>query len=279
MDSKNITLDILRKYDTRAKKRFGQNFLIDDYILEEIVNNSDITKEDIVIEIGPGLGNLTHYILEKASKVIAFEIDEMMIEILRDRFKDVDNLQVINEDILKVKLKDYVSKDQKIKVIANLPYYITTPILFNLFEQSNNISEIVVMVQKEVAQRIVAQPKSKEYGVLTIGANYHSIPNIIIDVPKESFIPSPNVNSAVLKMMVKRRYEVSNEKLFFEFVKKSFSQRRKKVINSLESTGFNNMSKDEINKLLENNDIGSNARAEEISIEKYVTIINSIAQK
>ncbi len=278
------TKSIMKKFNIIANKRYGQNFLIDDNILENIISASDITDEDLVIEIGPGLGNLTEYILSKAKYAILVEIDPKMISVLEDRFKSFNNYLLINEDILKVNIDELVEKIEivnnfkfrNVKVVANLPYYITTPIIFKLLEEENSISDITVMVQKEVAQRMTAKPKSKEFGILTLMVEYFSNANIEIIVPNSSFIPEPGVESAVINLKKIRKYEVSNEKLFFELIHKSFAQRRKKMINSLYATNFNNMSKQEIEELFTRCDLNLNTRAEELTIEEFIKIVNNI---
>ncbi len=284
MNTLSKTKSIMNKYNIVANKRYGQNFLIDDNVLENIVNSADVTKEDLVIEIGPGLGNLTQYLLEAAKYVVLIEIDPKMISVLNDRLSNVNNYSLLNEDILKVDIdklvEDIKNKEninfRKVKVVANLPYYITTPILFKLLEAEDTISDITVMVQKEVAERMVASPKSKEYGILTLMVDYFSSANIQIIVPNSSFIPEPGVVSAVINLNKKRKYEVKNEKLFFELIHKAFAQRRKKMINSLVSTGFNNMSKGEIEELFLKCELDFNTRAEELSIDEFIKIINNI---
>lgn len=278
------TKNIMSKYNIRANKKYGQNFLIDDSILEKIVSESDISKKDLVIEIGPGLGNLTEYLLNASKYVILVEIDTKMIEVLTDRFKDYSNYMLINEDILKVNIDELVKKVEKennmsfdnIKVVANLPYYITTPIIFKLLEDENSISSITVMVQKEVAQRMVASPKSKDFGILTLMVKYFSDADIKITVPNSSFIPEPGVTSAVIRLDKQSKYNVKNEKLLFELIHKSFAQRRKKMTNSLVATKFNNMEKTEIEELFKKCDIDLNTRAEELDINEYIKIIDNI---
>ena len=278
------TRKIMKKFNIVANKRYGQNFLIDDNILEEIVNSADITKDDLVIEIGPGLGNLTEYILSRAKYAILVEIDLKMIKVLKDRFKDRKNYILINDDILKVNIDKLVeeikSKNdlsfRSVKVVANLPYYITTPIIFKLLEDENSISDITVMVQKEVAQRMVAKPKSKDFGILTLMVDYFSNANIIVLVPNSSFIPEPGVMSAVINLKKNRKYSVKNEKMFFELIHKAFAQRRKKMINSLSSTNFNNMTKQELEDLFKRCNFGFNTRAEELTIEEFIELVNNI---
>lgn len=279
MSLKNKTYEILEKYNARAKKQFGQNFLIDENILNNIVEKSDINIDDLVIEIGPGIGSLTEKLIETGAKVISFEIDRDMGEILQDRFKQEVKFKLVMEDILKADINKYIDESNvvgKVKVVANLPYYITTPIIFSLLENVDRAEEIIVMVQNEVADRITSKEKKKDYGVLTVNVNYYGIPEKLFEVPRESFIPSPNVTSAVIKITRKKRYEVKDEKMFFSFIKAAFSQRRKKVLNALAGSNFNNLSKEEISNILINNNIGENVRAEEIPVEKFVDIVNSI---
>lgn len=280
----NITKKIMNKYNIKANKRFGQNFLIDDNILENIIISSDISKEDLVIEIGPGLGNLSEYILNNSKFAILIEIDKNMEKILNDRLEKYNNYILINDDILKIDIDKLIEKIElknntkykNVKVVANLPYYITTPIIFKLLQDSNRITDITVMVQKEVAERMVAKQKSKAYGILTIMVEYLSDASIEIIVPNTSFIPAPDVTSAVIKLIKNKKYSVNNEELFFKLIHNAFAQRRKKLSNSLESTHFMNMNKSEIEELLIKNNINLNTRAEELNINDYINIINSL---
>ena len=284
MNTLNKTKSIMNRFDIRANKRYGQNFLVDDNILEQIVRASGVTKEDLVIEIGPGLGNLTEYLLDNAKYALLVEIDPKMIAVIQDRFKDRTNYTLLNEDILKVNIDSVVKEIQQenniefssVKVVANLPYYITTPIIFKLLEDENTISDITVMVQKEVASRMVAEPKSKEFGILTLMVRYFSNASIEIEVPNSSFIPSPDVTSAVITLKKERKYSVKNEKIFFELIHKAFAQRRKKMINSLEASKFNQMSKSDIEELFNRCNIDFNTRAEQLDIDDFVNIANSI---
>ena len=284
MNTLSKTRSIMNKFNIVANKRYGQNFLIDDNILQGIISSADITDEDLVIEIGPGLGNLTEYILNTAKYGLLVEIDPKMIAVLEDRFKDKNNYTLLNEDILKVDIDNLVEKIKtennmefkSVKVVANLPYYITTPIIFQLLEDSNCIESITVMVQKEVAERMTADSHSKEYGILTIMVDYFSNANIDIIVPNSSFIPEPGVTSAVITLKKNRKYKVNNEKVFFELVHKAFAQRRKKMTNSLSSNNFNNMSKQEIEDLFTNCNLKLTTRAEELETTDFVKIANSI---
>lgn len=279
-----ITKQIMSQNQIYAKKAYGQNFLIDDNVLEEIVNAANITDEDLVIEIGPGLGNLTHYILNKGANVLAFEIDKDVIEILNKRFENqMERLKIVNQDILDVDITEYMGEYQNVKIIANLPYYITTPIIFKLFEYKDKIDEIVIMVQKEVADRILSKPKSKEYSVLTITTNYLCDTSRVVDVPNSSFIPSPNVNSSVIKLKINKNkvknYGILDEKTFKSTVKAAFFARRKKMLNSIILSGAFQISKSELEEIFNSHNISLNSRAEEISIEDYALISNAIHKK
>lgn len=284
MNTLNKTKMILNKYDIKANKRFGQNFLIDDNILENIVEVSNISKSDLVIEIGPGLGNLTEYIIDRAGYTLLVEIDSKMIQILNDRFKNKENYILLNDDILKINLDEKIKEIEKelniefdkIKVVANLPYYITTPILFKLLQDESRIDSITVMVQKEVAQRMVAHSKTKDYGILTLMVKYLSDSNIEFIVPRESFIPAPNVTSAIISLRKNKKYSVTNEKLFFELIHKSFAKRRKTMINSLYLSNFNGMDKEILNDIFNKVGIEKNVRAEELEIDDYIKITDAI---
>lgn len=281
MNTLEVTKKIMKTNSIFAKKSFGQNFLVDDNILQGIVESANLTEDDIVIEIGPGLGNLTHYILDKKAKVIAFEIDNDMVDILNQRFNN-NNLEIVNKDILKVDMNQYIM-NEKVKVIANLPYYITSPIIFKLLEYRKNIESITIMIQKEVAERIIAMPHSKDYGVLTITTNYVSDVKKILNVPNTSFIPAPNVTSAVIQITPNEQKEMAlglkDEAVFKDLVKKSFSARRKKLSNSLCNSGMKNMSKQDIDNMIKQIGLNENCRAEELSIEEYAKMSNIIAER
>lgn len=279
-----ITKQIMGENKIYAKKSYGQNFLVDDNVLAEIVKSTHIEKEDLVIEIGPGLGNLTHYILSTGAKVLAFEIDKDVIEILDKRFESQkDRLTVINEDILLSDLTKYVNGYKSVKIIANLPYYITTPIIFKLFEYKDIIDEIIVMVQKEVADRILSEPKSKDYSVLTVMTNYLCDTSRVVDVPNTSFIPPPNVNSSVIKLKINidkaKEFGILDEDIFKKTVKAAFFARRKKIINSIELSNMFNITKSELEEIFLGLELSLNSRAEEICIENYVLISNEIYKR
>lgn len=282
MNTLEITKNIMRSNKIFAKKGFGQNFLVDDNVLSNIVDMSNVSSDDLIIEIGPGLGNLTEYLLNTGAEVLCYEIDKDMIDILNVRFKEVEALTIKNEDILKANLEQILKDTNKnIKVIANLPYYITTPIIFKLLEYKDRITSITIMVQKEVADRIVAKPHSKNYGVLTINVNYVADVIKLFDVPNTSFIPSPNVTSSVVKIMPNKAKEqklnILDQKTFSDLVKCAFLARRKKLANSIANSKL--LEKEEIEKIIEKLGFDMNCRAEELSIEQYVKLSNEIYAK
>ena len=279
------TKEILRKYDIKAKKRFGQNFLIDDNILSNIVNVANLSSNDLIIEIGPGLGNLTEYLLQTDSYCLLIEIDKNMIDILNDRFElKKEKYTLINNDVLELNLDEIVEdlekklnkKFEKVKVVANLPYYITTPIIFKLLQDSKKINDIIVMVQKEVAERMVAKNNTKDYGILTLMIEYMGIGKIEFIVDKNSFIPAPDVTSTVISIHKQKRFNVCDEKLLFNLIHLSFANRRKKIINSLQMNNFNNMTKKELESVFTALKIDFNVRAEQLPLESYIKIIEYI---
>lgn len=273
------TMFILKKYNISANKSLGQNFLINDEVINEIIDSADIGKEDLVIEIGPGLGTLTNKLLEAAKKVIAIELDKRMITILNDRFSLYNNFKLINEDVLKVNLKELINiegKDIKsVKVVANLPYYITTPIVMKLLEDRLDIESITVMVQKEVAKRLVALPGDKLSGAITYAVNFYCKPEEIIEVPNSSFIPEPEVESEVIKLNLRKEppVELKNEELFFKLIKASFMQRRKTLINGISNSGI--MSKEDIKGLLEKVGLNEKVRGEDLSMQDFANLANN----
>ena len=265
---------LLNQYGLRANKKLGQNFLINEQIIDEIIEKSQITQEDTVLEIGPGLGSLTKELLSNAKRVIAVELDENMVKILGNRFNN-ENLEIINEDILKINLNEITKKYGKIKVVANLPYYITTPIVMKLLEEEYQIESITVMVQKEVGERLCAVPGSRDFGAVTLGVNYYSSAKIIIDVPKDNFLPVPEVDSCVIKLDILEAppVELKDKKRFFRLIKAAFSQRRKTINNSLASGEF---SKEEILNTLEKLKLDPKLRAENLSIQDFANITNEL---
>ena len=274
---------ILKKYNIKANKKLGQNFLVNDEIIEKIISASQINKEDLVIEIGPGLGTLTSKLLENAGKVIAIELDTNMIKILRDRFNLYDNFILLNEDVLKVDLKElitkYSNKERKVKVVANLPYYITTPIIMKLLEDKINIDSITVMVQKEVADRITAIPGDKLSGVITYSVNYYAEANNIAFVDKNSFMPVPEVDSEVIKLKIrnKSQVDVENEELFFKIIKASFMQRRKTLVNGLINSGIIT-DKNDIKNIFEEIGLNLEIRGEKLTIQQFAELSNLIGK-
>ncbi len=277
MDLREETIAILNKYGLRANKKLGQNFLINESIIYDIVKKANVTKEDVVIEIGPGLGSLTKELINNAKKVIAIELDPNMIDILKSRFGIFDNFEVIYGDVLKIDLEELIKGYDSVKVVANLPYYITTPIIMKLLEDRLKIKSITVMVQKEVGERICATYKDKEYGAITVSVQYYSEPQIIIDVPKENFLPAPEVDSCVIRLDMRKKPPVflKDEKLFFRLVKGAFTQRRKTINNSLTCSG---KSKEEIMAALDKLGIDSKLRAENLSIQQYADIANTLVE-
>lgn len=278
----NKTKFILKKYNISANKSLGQNFLINDSVVNKIVESAEITKNDLVIEIGPGLGNLTEFLLEKAGKVIAIELDQRMLEILNDRFSLYDNFEIINEDVLKVNLNELISKNKNseiknAKIVANLPYYITTPIIMKLLEEKLDIETITVMVQKEVADRLIAIPGEKLSGAITYSVYYYATSENVTIVENNSFIPEPEVDSEVIKLSIRKNppVELLDENQFFKTVKASFMQRRKTLINALVNGGILK-SKQDAKKLFDDLNMNYNTRGESLSIEKFAEISNYI---
>ena len=273
---------IMKKYHIKANKNLGQNFLIDEQVIEKIVNASEITKEDCVIEIGPGLGTLTKELLEKAGKVISIELDKKMITILKDRFALYDNFELINNDVLQVDLKNIILTEKEkglknVKVVANLPYYITTPIIMKLLEEKLDLESITVMVQKEVADRLIAIPSDKETGAITYSVYYYAKGEEILEVPKESFIPEPEVTSKVIKLNIRKEapVKVKSPEVMFRIIKCAFMQRRKTLLNALVNTKVF-LNKDEGIKILKKIGLREDVRAEKLKIEDFAKIADSI---
>ena len=282
----NETKFILNKYGIHANKSLGQNFLINNEVVSTIIESADISNKDLVIEIGPGLGTLTSRLLEKAGKVICVELDDRMISILEDRFKLYNNFELIHNDVLKVDLNKIIEENLKnsnlktAKIVANLPYYITTPIIMKLLEEKLNIETITVMIQKEVADRLVALPGTKNAGAITYSVYYYADASKIIDVEKNSFIPEPNVTSTVIQLKIRKEslLQVENEELMFKIIKQAFMQRRKTLVNALSNLAiFNN--KEEIIQLLKELNINEKVRGEALTIEQYAKITNRVLKK
>ncbi len=281
------TAEIIRKYGFNFQKKFGQNFLIDANILEKIVNSAEITKEDCVIEIGPGIGTMTQYLAEHAGWVVAVEIDKNLIPILKETLSEYDNVTIINEDILKVdigKLAQEKNEGRPIKVVANLPYYITTPIIMGLFESHVPLSSITVMVQKEVADRMQVGPGTKDYGALSLAVQYYARPEIIVNVPPTCFMPRPNVGSAVIRLI---RFEeppvqVESEKKLFSIIKAAFNQRRKTLANALVNSSSLvdkkgnalKVTRQEVYGVLDKMGISQTIRGEALTLEEFAELSN-----
>lgn len=282
MNLLNETKFIMKKYNITANKSLGQNFLIDKNAVDEIILNSNISSSDLVIEIGPGLGTLTSSLLENAGKVIAIELDTKVLDILNDRFKLYNNFELINNDVLKVDLNTLIKDNlngniTKCKVVANLPYYITTPIILKLLENNLPLESITVMVQKEVAERLTALPGTKDSGSITHSIYYYTEPSLILNVPRDSFMPAPEVDSAVIKLELLKapRVEVTNKKLFFEVIKAAFSLKRKTLVNCfMNSKLFKN--KQEIEEILTSLNIDLQIRGEKLTIQDFANIANEL---
>lgn len=278
------TIEVLQKYDFVFQKRFGQNFLIDTHVLEKIIAASEITKDDFVLEIGPGIGTMTQYLAEAAREVVAVEIDHTLIPILQDTLKDWDNVSVINDDILKVDIRKLALEKnggRAIKVVANLPYYITTPIIMGLFEKQVPIDSITIMVQKEVADRMQVGPGTKDYGALSLAVQYYARPEIVANVPPNCFMPRPKVGSAVIRL---ERYEkppvdVKDEKLMFRIIRASFNQRRKTLVNGLKNSQELSYSREEIEEVLSVCEIPLNIRGEALTLDEFARLSNTFYER
>lgn len=278
----SVIRGIKNRYGFQFSKSLGQNFLTDKGVIDGIVDGADITKEDLVIEIGPGIGVLTSAVAEKAGKVIAIEIDTNLMKILEDTLAEFDNIKVINENILKLDLGGLIKEESEgfrsVKVIGNLPYYITTAIIMKLLEDRLPIESITIMMQKEVADRIKSEPGSRIYGAISVAVQYYCEVNVVEDVPKECFMPMPKVDSTVLRLDIRKERPVDllDEKMFFRCIKAGFGQRRKTLLNSLTGTGFD---KGIISKCLETVGIDSRRRAETLSISDFAAVANELVKE
>lgn len=280
---------ILHKYKIQANKSLGQNFLVNDNVIDEIIRSSNIDKQDLIIEIGPGLGVLTNRLLQESNNVVAVELDKRMVNILKDRFaqnindKAESKLEIINEDILKINLNQLIAEKRKnqeikqVKIVANLPYYISTPIIMKLLENRLDIDEIIVMVQKEVAERLTAKTGTRLAGAITYAVEYYSEATSLIKVPKESFVPSPKVESEVIKLKVRKneKIHVENEKLLFNIISKSFMQRRKTLSNALLNNNIMK-NKDDVKKMWTELGMDENIRGESLTLEQFGKIADYI---
>lgn len=277
------TIEILQKYNFNFQKKFGQNFLINTGILEDIIEAAEITKEDFVLEIGPGIGTMTQYLCESAREVVAVEIDRNLIPILKDTLSEYNNVEVLNDDILKVDIRALAEErnaGKPIKVVANLPYYITTPIIMGLFESHVPIDSITIMVQKEVADRMQEGPGSKEYGALSLAVQYYAHPEIVVNVPPSCFMPQPKVGSAVIRLTRHKEppVQVDNEKLMFQIIRASFNQRRKTLANGLNNFSGLNLSKQTIQECIEELGVPLTVRGETLSLEQFSLLSNIIGK-
>ena len=278
------TIEVIQKYEFAFQKKFGQNFLIDSHVLDKIVSAAGITKDDFVLEIGPGIGTMTQYLAASARKVFAVEIDKALIPILEDTLKEFDNVQVINQDILKVDIKKLAEEHndgKPIKVVANLPYYITTPIIMGLFESQVPIDSITVMVQKEVADRMKVGPGTKDYGALSLAVQYYAEPYIVANVPPNCFMPRPKVGSAVIRLTrhEKPPVEVADEKLMFRLIRASFNQRRKTLANGLNNSPELSYSKEEIQQTIEKCGFKAGIRGEALTLEDFAKLAIVFSEK
>lgn len=276
----NSTRDLINRYNFRTAKKFGQNFLVDENVLKGIIEGSELAKEDCVLEIGPGMGVLTQLLSEKAGRVLAVEIDKRLIPILKVTLFGCDNVTVLNSDILRLDLKSTLKEhfgDTPVKVVANLPYYITTPIIMKLLEERLNLKSITVMVQKEVGERLAADPGGKDCGAITVAVQYYSVPRKLLTVSPDAFIPQPEVESVVVRLDMREKppVAVKDEDFFFRVVKASFAQRRKTLLNALSAGNFG-ISKEEIREILEKAGIEENRRGETLTLEEFARVADDI---
>ena len=279
----SATKEIINKYSFAFQKKFGQNFLIDSNVLESIIRGAEITKDDFVLEIGPGIGTMTQYLCEAARQVVAVEIDKMLIPILEDTLSEYDNVEVINQDVLKVDIKSLAEEKNNgkpIKVVANLPYYITTPIIMGLFESGVPIDSITIMVQKEVADRMQTGPGSKDYGALSLAVQFYATAKVILNVSATCFMPRPNVDSAVIKLTRHKEptVNVADEKLMFKIIRASFNQRRKTLVNGLKNSPELSFSKEQIVKAIEKIGKPETIRGEALTLEEFAELANAFTE-
>jgi 16S rRNA (adenine1518-N6/adenine1519-N6)-dimethyltransferase len=278
------TIEVLQKYHFVFQKRFGQNFLIDTHVLDKIISASEITKDDFVLEIGPGIGTMTQYLAQAAREVVAVEIDDALIPILADTLKDWDNVTVIHDDILKVdirKLAEEKNDGKPIKVVANLPYYITTPIIMALFEKNVPLDSITIMVQKEVADRMQVGPGTKDYGALSLAVQYYAKPEIVANVPPNCFMPRPKVGSAVIRLTRHKEspVQVDDEEFMFRLIRASFNQRRKTLVNGLKNSTELSFTKEEIEEALTKCSLPLTIRGEALDLQKFAELANVLKNK
>ena len=279
LSSHKATKEVVQKHNFKFSKSLGQNFLIDTNVIDRILEGARVKEGDYVIEVGPGIGTLTKEMGRTAKKVVAIEIDKTLIPILEETLSDFPNIEVINQDILKVDVQELVKEKLNggpVKLVANLPYYITTPIVMKFLEEDIPVTDIVVMVQKEVADRMNAQPNTKDYGALSVAVQYYCDTEIVAKAPRHMFMPQPNVDSTVIGLHIReeKKYDVDNEEVFFKTVKASFGQRRKTLLNSLGGLGF--LNKDQIREALQEANIDEKRRGETLSIEEFASLSNAV---
>lgn len=277
------TIEVLQKYNFSFQKKFGQNFLIDPHVLDKIIAAAEITKDDFVLEIGPGIGTLTQYLAEAAREVVAVEIDSTLIPILEDTLSAYDNVSVINEDVLKVDLRKLAEErngGKPIKVVANLPYYITTPIIMSLFESHVPLKSLTVMVQKEVALRMQAGPGTKDYGALSLAVQYYASPYLAANVPPNCFMPRPNVGSAVIRLtrFEETPVQVKDEKLLFRLIRASFNQRRKTLQNGLVNSQELDFTKEQVAAAITTLGVSPSVRGEALTLEQFAALANALSE-
>lgn len=282
LSSHSATMDLVKKHGFKFTKSLGQNFLIDDNIVDKIVAGAGIGPGDKIIEVGPGIGTLTREMASRAETLMAVEIDKNLIPILADTLGDYDNVKIVNEDIIKANIRGLIDENLgggPVKLVANLPYYITTPIIMRFLEENINVTDIVVMVQKEVAERMNAQPGGKDFGALSVAVQYYCDTEIVAKVPRHLFVPQPNVDSIVIALRVRpeRKYKVDDEDLYFKVVKAAFGQRRKTLLNSISSMG--NLAKDQVKEALEEAGIDPKRRGETLSLDEFAILSNVIGNK
>ena len=279
LSSHRATKEVVNKHNFKFSKSLGQNFLIDDNVIDRILEGARLSETDRIIEVGPGIGTLTREMGKVAENVVAIEIDKTLIPILKETLADLDNVEVVNEDILKVDVQGLINEKLNggpVKLVANLPYYITTPIVMKFLEEDIPVTDLVVMVQKEVADRMNAKPSTKDYGALSVAVQYYCDTEIVAKAPRHMFVPQPNVDSIVIGLHVRdeKKYVVDNEDIFFKTVKASFGQRRKTLLNSLGGLGF--LSKDQIREALQAANIDEKRRGETLSIDEFANLSNEI---
>ena len=274
------TLDILKKYNFQVKKGYGQNFLVDQHVINKIITGANITDTDLVIEIGPGIGGLTEHLAARAKYLIAIEIDKALIPILEDHFPGHSNVQILNQDILKTDIEGIIKAhgSKSAKIVANLPYYITTPIIMNILEGSAPIESMTIMIQKEVGKRIKASAGTKDYGALTLGVAYRASTELIANVPRNSFVPRPNVDSVVLRLdaLEKPPVDVADEALLFKVIRAAFKQRRKTLVNCLYNLLDLGLDKDELAAVLRKCGLDENVRGEDLTLSEFADVVNVI---